>query len=507
LWETFPDAETLSEAIYLLKNNMLEPPECPSCEKKLKLHKTLYRYGIYCDMKCRSLKTPLTRISVSVNGKIYPSIKDATEETGISRYLLKLMLFDSSNSSCFYVKDHESTTQTQLTEMSSSLLDKQMLIQKKDSGMAMDKIAEEIGVSRDQLAMAYAYNQISTKFNQIPEATGMLLDDKEWLESQYKTMSAEEIGERNGVSSSLILQKLHHHGIEIDRTGSESKIERQLVSYIRSLGVEPIQRDRTVLSGKELDIVIPSAKLAIELDGLFYHATGTPVNKVSKNHQEKQELCASAGYTLLRFVDVGETSNPIRLEIIKSIIASKIGRANQKLYARQCQLVTVESNDARMFFEQNHMSGFAAASIYIGLVFGGELVQCMSFAKPRFDKSADWEIIRSATKTNTNVVGGMSKIFKRFLSITTGNVMTYANLRFGSGAAYEKIGFEYSHNTNPGYFYTDLKKTYSRQMFQKGNIQSLCPEYDPTKSEGENALTNGFFRYNDCGNAVFYYKR
>jgi hypothetical protein len=219
LWETFPDAETLSEAIYLLKNNMLEPPECPSCEKKLKLHKTLYRYGIYCDMKCRSLKTPLTRISVSVNGKIYPSIKDATEETGISRYLLKLMLFDSSNSSCFYVKDHESTTQTQLTEMSSSLLDKQMLIQKKDSGMAMDKIAEEIGVSRDQLAMAYAYNQISTKFNQIPEATGMLLDDKEWLESQYKTMSAEEIGERNGVSSSLILQKLHHHGIEIVHWG------------------------------------------------------------------------------------------------------------------------------------------------------------------------------------------------------------------------------------------------------------------------------------------------
>ena len=48
--------------------------------------------------------------------------------------------------------------------------------------------------------------------------------------------------------------------------------EKELSDFVKSLGVEIIENDRNIISPKELDIYIPSKKLAIEFDGLYYHS-------------------------------------------------------------------------------------------------------------------------------------------------------------------------------------------------------------------------------------------
>lgn len=57
--------------------------------------------------------------------------------------------------------------------------------------------------------------------------------------------------------------------------------------------------DRHLLDGKELDIVLPDHKLAIEFDGLYWHNE----NVVSPYyHLKKTEECAEKGYQLITYL-------------------------------------------------------------------------------------------------------------------------------------------------------------------------------------------------------------
>lgn len=47
--------------------------------------------------------------------------------------------------------------------------------------------------------------------------------------------------------------------------------EREISDYVKSLGYEVINNNRTFLNGKEVDIYIPSINVAIEYNGLYYH--------------------------------------------------------------------------------------------------------------------------------------------------------------------------------------------------------------------------------------------
>ena len=50
--------------------------------------------------------------------------------------------------------------------------------------------------------------------------------------------------------------------------------------------------------GKELDVVIPELKLAIEYNGLYWHSTMYPKYKPG-NHIMKTNLCENIGYRLI----------------------------------------------------------------------------------------------------------------------------------------------------------------------------------------------------------------
>ena len=54
---------------------------------------------------------------------------------------------------------------------------------------------------------------------------------------------------------------------------NRSKPEKELASFIKSLKFLIKENDRSILNGKELDILIPSEKIGIEFNGNYFHST------------------------------------------------------------------------------------------------------------------------------------------------------------------------------------------------------------------------------------------
>ena len=89
-----------------------------------------------------------------------------------------------------------------------------------------------------------------------------------------------------------------------------------------------------------------------------------------------------------------------------------------KIYARNCDIVYFtkeDKNTVKNFLDENHSQGNARFSVAYGLKYKGELVQILTFGKPRFDKTVSWELIRDCTKKNHEIIGGLSKLWDHFL--------------------------------------------------------------------------------------------
>lgn len=471
-----------TEAFYLFRNNLASPPK-HSCGASLVFDPKIYKYKKSCPVCGRKAHN---KQEVTIDGTAYQSKEEARKQLGLSVYdLNKLILSDDIIRR--YNKNGEIT--------------KELLQDRIASRKTMKEICNEFSISHESLSFLFDIYELPKKWYQLENSTYAFLEDKDRFIQEFAESNSEELAKKYNCSPSTILQRANKYGI--DRTERfQSAIEREIINYIKSLDdkLDVVPRDTSI--GMEIDILIPAKGIGIELDGLYYH-TDKSINDTRNKHQEKQKLAYKHGISLLRFVDIGETTH--KLDIVKSIIKAKLGY-NDRVFARKCQLVYPSSAEGRKFFDENHISGSSVASVFIGLEYEGELIELCSFAKSRFDKSAEWELIRLASKKGLTVVGGLSKIIKEFRKTHKGSLMTYANLRFGSGSGYKQAGFEYLGVTSPGYFYTDMKRLYSRHMFRKDAVSKLIPNADLNKTELEIAYENGFRRYKDCGNAKYIFR-
>lgn len=260
------------------------------------------------------------------------------------------------------------------------------------------------------------------------------------------------------------------------------------------------RNDRTVLNGKELDLYSEERKLAVEVNGVYWH---------SDKFRERDHLldktlkCEKLGITLLHFWDYEINK---KSDIVTSMISSRLG-LNQKIYARKCVIKEVSSKESKQFQIDNHIQGSAVSSINYGLYYEDELVALMTFAKSRFNKKYDWELVRYCNKLDLTVVGGASKLFNWFLKNNDGSIISYANRRYSNGNLYHLLKFKLTDSTRPNYMYFRNGVLLSRVKCQKHKLSKLLDNFDEKMSEKENMKNNGFDRIYDCGNYVFVFER
>jgi hypothetical protein len=279
-------------------------------------------------------------------------------------------------------------------------------------------------------------------------------------------------------------------------------IENEIYLFIKSIVKKDVivkRRDRTVLNGKELDIYIPSKNVAVELNGLYWHSeNGCNVKKLY--HLNKSRSCISKG---IRLIHIFENEWIYKKEIVKSILCNILQVNTNRIYARNCIIKNVSQDEKNNFLEHNHIQGKDKSSIQYGLFYNNELVSLMTFIKSRFDKKIQYEMYRYCNKLNTNIVGGASKLFKQFLKDYSPNtIVSYSDKRYFNGTVYQNLGFNFIDNTPPNYWYIspNYKSLYNRMTFQKHKLKKLLEKYDPTLTEWENMLQNGYDRIWDCGN-------
>lgn len=277
-----------------------------------------------------------------------------------------------------------------------------------------------------------------------------------------------------------------------------SRAEKELVAFVKSVyDGTVIENDRKLLGNrKELDIVVPEKRLAIEFDGDFYHSD---LFKDKNYHLDKTIRCEGQGY---RLIHVFEHEWLYRRSVIESIISSALGVYERRIYARQCSVEPITNNEYRAFLEENHLQTPINSSLRFGLRFEGELVAIVGFGQSRF-KNGEYELHRFCTKRNYQVIGALSKLTKHS---GVNRFITYVDRAHFTGRGYLSCGFELVGTTTPSYVYTKMFRYLNRMACQKHKLPKLLGEgFDPNKSEYENMTMNGWNRIYDCGNLKLQY--
>lgn len=264
--------------------------------------------------------------------------------------------------------------------------------------------------------------------------------------------------------------------------GGISSAENEMLEFIYSVYTGKILTNcRSVISPLELDEYIYDRKLAIEFDGLYWH--NDDLKPDYRYHLNKTELCEKLGIQLIHVFD-SEWEH--KREIVKSRIKNLLGIYDASLYARSCKVRLVEKSESRLFQNMNHIQGAVNAPVNIGLYFNSELVSLMTFSKCRFDRNHEWELVRFCNKLGYHIPGAAGKLLKYFeRNYNPMSIVSYADRRWSCGKLYKALGFSFSHNSEPNYWYFKHNSTIleSRVKYQKHKLRKLLKNFDPDKTE------------------------
>ena len=297
----------------------------------------------------------------------------------------------------------------------------------------------------------------------------------------------------------IMMPRCWHCYPNMNEQGQSYK-EKEVLDFVKSIyDGEIIPNAHGIIGRKELDIYLPEKHLAIEFDGFYWHSEQK--GKGESYHLDKTNACAEKG---IRLIHIFEDEWKEKKEIVEDRIRSILRIDQTMIFARKCMISEIDSKTANEVLEQNHLQGGDNSSIRYGLYHGDELVSVMTFGKPRFSKSHDWELIRFASKCGCNVVGGASKLLNHFRSSHSGSIVSYADRRHSDGNLYEKLGFMQVGVSKPNYWYVRGGEKLSRYACQKHRLKDVLGDaFDPNLSEFENMSLNGWTRVHDCGNMVF----
>lgn len=471
-------------------NSVFDFVYCKTCGvKKVGWSAKNKKYSTYCSSKCAHQDS---------------AVRQKTEQTCLKKFgeTTNLKTVDNKNK----------MKQTLLSKYGADNISKTEYFRNKFKQTCQEKYGvdnpSQLASVREKIDKTHQkkYNRKRKSQSHINQKILDLKNNKEIMYDWYhnQKMPLTEIAERLKVNhSQLCVHFRDNLGIDITRHRI-SWPENEIFQFIKKLDSSAYTSDRTILKPKEIDIVVPSKNLAIEYNGLSWHSE-IRGNKDKKYHLSKTEKCRERGY---RLIHINSNEWMHNKELVKSRLRNLLG-FSEKIGARQCKIQEVGRVESDKFLEENHIQGNCVHKVAIGLYYHGELVSLMTFGKPRFNKKIQFELLRYANKCNYSVQGGASRCFAYFVkNYFPVNIVSYSDRRWNTGNLYKKLGFEFVKNTEPNYWYTnDYVNLENRMRYQKHKLKELLDSFDPSKTEWENMLENGYDRFWDCGNSIWHWNK
>lgn len=316
---------------------------------------------------------------------------------------------------------------------------------------------------------------------------------------ENKEKSKQTCLERYGVSCGLMTEKAINANLN-----NKSKVNSYFADLLTKLDINYSQE--FVLGDYFYDFILPEQHILIELNPTFTHTTvaTNAYNGKDKNyHLNKTLFAISNNY---RCVNVWEWDNQFKLALS---LKTKI-----KLYARKLQLKEISKQEANQFLEEYHLQNSCYGnSINLGLYQENELIQVMTFGKPRYNKNYQWELLRLCTKVGYFVVGGAERLFKHFVKTQTPeSVISYCDVSKFKGDVYERLGFKLLRQSLPQKIWSkNNSKEYitDNLLRQRGFDQLVGSKLNPPEIYGKGTdneqlmLQYHWLPVYDCGQKVF----
>ena len=265
-----------------------------------------------------------------------------------------------------------------------------------------------------------------------------------------------------------------------------SKAEIEIAEYVRSLyDGEVITNCRNMLTEhKELDIYIPSLKVAFEYDGMIWHSDRYRVD--ANYHLKKTEECANKGIKLYHIFEY-EWIN--RQEIVKRKIEQILGFVNdENNILNECNIMEINEEIAKDFNEKNNLQGHFASSLYIGGFYNGKLVSVISLSR---ENDNEWRLTRLTYNTNNDMI--IKKSMNYFIDkYKPHKIEAFDDRRWvviQTDSIYNRLGFDFAEILPPDYGYTKGQNDYINKEKLKD-----CH------------LSNDYYRIYDCGQYKYEWK-
>ncbi|MGZ8924654.1 MAG: DUF7487 domain-containing protein [Nitrososphaeraceae archaeon] len=478
-----PTEAKIKERIFCVQNDISKRLICNHCGiEYVKFLGPSTGYRDFCSVKCSSNSEQKQRAMVTTNIQKYGT-KTPAESSSIRLKTIKTL-------ESRYGKGVASTQQVD------NVRTKTICTNNKKFGVDFYTSSKDFKFKTvGTLKTKYGVNHINQ--SHISKDVLEKLNDPNWLitQNQQNDKTLLMIAEELQVSISTVSVYFAKYDIIPVYYTRVSKPEQELLDFLASLNIDTIHQDRTLIKPKELDIVIPSHKLAIEFCGLYWHSDVHP--RITKQyHLDKLNNCLSIGY---RLITIFEDEWIYKKSIVKARLSHLVNKSTDAVYARLTNVVEVDKKKKKDFFDATHIQGDGRGTITYGLTHNNELKAVMTFMNL---KNGVYELNRYST--TGNIVGGFSKLLNHFeKTIEWESIISFADRRWSEGAIYYSNGFELSNVSQPSYDYVIKDTRIHRRNFMKGLLSKKLLHYDKNLTEFENCDNNNLLRIWNCGQLKF----
>lgn len=475
---------TIREVIWNALNEFQGRGKCEICRTETKLYETRGGWGKYCSKKCMN--------SVGSARHAASELTKSQRGTGIGAVQTRAKSVET------FVRKYGAENPSQIAEIKSkrenTFIERFGVNTPLKNSTIKQKIANTMRSKHGGTGMSskiLASKIVKTKRANILESVSSRLTEWKILTKELAGLHEHKVLLQHLRCGDTIEKFMWTGGNLFDprcpKCHGSSKEHKWVIGLLESWNLEYKINDRSIIAPLELDLVIPHQKIAVEINGLFFHSER--FGKGPNYHLNKTLQCARADYQLLHISDFEIKNRP---QAVQHMLRSKLGIL-EKIHARKTTIKQISNREAAAFMNIWHMQGACRSTTSVGLEHDGELVAVMTFGKPRFNKAFDFELLRFAS--SKTVVGGGSKILKFFANIQQGKTLiSYADRRWSNGNMYHQIGFTQIGESKPGYWYYKDGELFHRTKFQRHKLNDVS-----NLTESEIMRDRGFDRVWDCG--------
>jgi len=310
-----------------------------------------------------------------------------------------------------------------------------------NQGRSFIDIAKELNVDKNTMTK-YAKKHGIVNRNVLSNTIISLIDDPKWLMKQHydNRKSKEEIAKDLGITISTVYNRFIKFGIET-QLHKTSLIEKDLREYVSDKNLEIISNIRNIIYPYEIDIWIPEKKIAIEVNGNYWHSEKL---KKKNYHLNKTLLAEKKNIQLLHFFE-SEINN--KKNIVQSIIDRRIDSNFYEIDS--FSIMQLNNEKIENFFHSNSLEEYIESDINFGLFNdNSELVSVMSFIR----RGNDYELSNYTRSIGSHILNDFKLIINKFIigyCIKNTKIIASSNRRYDNGNDLLDIGFGYLTDSEP----------------------------------------------------------